>query len=68
MVLSDEVTYSDTFGALEAAGSGLGRTVNPTILTRKEYVRRVKAAESFLTRVLAQPKIWIIGGKNDLAI
>lgn len=68
LVLSDDITYGDTFGALEAASNGLGRMVNPTILTCEEFVKRVKAADSFLTRVLAQPKIWLIGGENDLAI
>lgn len=68
MVLSDDITYGDTFGALEAASSRLGRSVNPTILTSKEFAKRVKAEASFLSRVLAQPKIWIIGGENDLAL
>ncbi|MEP7057471.1 MAG: nucleotidyltransferase domain-containing protein [Caldimonas sp.] len=68
MLLSDELSYADTFAALEAASSRLGRTVNPTILTRKDFIKRVKARESFLTRVLAQPKVWIIGGESDLAV
>jgi predicted nucleotidyltransferase len=68
MLLSDEVSYGDAFAALEAASSQLGRVVNPTILTRKEFSKRVKAQESFLTRVLAQPKVWIVGGEHDLAV
>lgn len=68
MLLSDQVSYADTFAALEAASSRLGRKVNPTILTSKEFYKRVKAEESFLTRVLAQPKVWIIGGDGDLAV
>lgn len=68
MMLSDEVSYADSFTALEAASSKLGRKVNPTILTRKEFTRRVKAQEAFLTRVLAQPKVWILGGDDDLAV
>lgn len=68
MLLSDQVSYADTFAALEAASSRLGRKVNPTILTSKEFYKRVKAEEAFLTRVLAQPKVWIIGGPSDLAV
>lgn len=68
MLLSDDISYGDVFAALEAAGNTLGRPVNPTILTHKEFTKRVKAQESFLTRVLAQPKIWIIGGDGDLPI
>lgn len=68
MLLSDDLSYGDTFNALEAASSALGRTVNPTLLTRKEFKKRVKAQESFLTRVLAQPKVWIIGGESELTL
>ena len=68
MLLSDDVSYSDVFAALEIAGTSLGRTVNPTILMRKEFVKRRTAGQSFLTRVLEQPKIWIIGTEHDLTI
>lgn len=67
MVISDELTYPDLFTALEAASAAVGRTVNPTILTRKELAKRVKAKESFTARVLAQPKTWIVGDDGALA-
>jgi predicted nucleotidyltransferase len=68
MLLSDQVSYADVFATLEEASTRLGRKVNPTILTSKEFYKRVKDEESFLTRVLAQPKVWIIGGESDLAV
>jgi len=67
MVISDELAYPDLFASLEAASAAIGRTVNPTILTRKELAKRVKAKESFTTRVLAQQKIWIVGDDSALA-
>lgn len=67
MLLSDELTYGDTYLALEEASARLARTVNPTVLTSAEFRKRLKAKEAFLTRVLAQPKIWLIGGDDDLA-
>jgi hypothetical protein len=45
-----------------------GRPVNPTLMTRKELAKRVAGDSAFVTRVLAQPKLWLIGGDNDLAI
>jgi predicted nucleotidyltransferase len=66
MLVSDDITYADVFVALEDTGNMLGRPVNPTILTRKEFAKRLAAQESFLTRVLDQPKIWIVGGVDDL--
>lgn len=68
MLVSDDLSYADVFATLEVASSKLGRTVNPTILTRKEFTKRVKAQESFLSRVLEQPKVWIVGGESDLAV
>lgn len=68
MLISDDLTYSDAFGSLEAASGALGRTVNPTILTSQEFRKRLAAKESFLTRVLEQPKMWIIGAEDALAI
>lgn len=67
MLLSDELTYGDTYLALEEASVRLGRTVNPTVLSGAEFRKRLKAKEAFLTRVLAQPKIWLIGDDDDLA-
>jgi predicted nucleotidyltransferase len=68
MLISDTLTHGDTFAALEAATARLGRAVNPTILSRKALATRVKADNAFATRVLAQPKIWLIGGEDDLRV
>lgn len=68
MILSDSVAYGEVFGVLEPVTAQLGRAVNPTILTRKDLARRVKDGEAFITRVLAQPKVWLMGGEDDLRI
>jgi predicted nucleotidyltransferase len=68
MVISDSLSYGDLFAALEVATGVLGRAVNPTVLSRKDVAKRIAAKESFLTRVLAQPKVWLIGSENDLGV
>ena len=68
MLVSDDLAYSDLYAALEAASQRLGRTVNPTIYTSKELTKRVKSKEAFATRVLGQPKLWLIGGEADLGV
>src|SRR5665213_1103472 len=68
MLISDTLTHGDAFAALEAATARLGRAVNPTILSVKALAKRVKADNAFATRVLTQPKIWLIGGEDDLRI
>lgn len=66
MVISDELTYPDIFAALETVSAKLGRTVNPTVHTRKEWSRLLNEENSFVVRVMQQPKIMIIGSEDDL--
>ncbi len=66
MIVSDTLTYADVFGALEAASADLGRPVNPTVYSPREWARRVKGDNAFVTRVLAQPKLWLIGQDNAI--
>ena len=67
MVVSGSLTYADLFAALEDASERLGRKVNPTVYSPRELAKRVKQGNAFVTRVLAQPKIWLIGGESDIA-
>jgi len=66
MVVGDKLTYAEVFGALESAGARLGRTVNPTVYSRKELAKRLKTGNAFIKRVLEQPKVWVIGSERDL--
>lgn len=67
MVVSDSLTYGDLFSTLEEVSAQLGRKVAPTIYTSKELARRVSQNNAFVTRVLAQPKVWLIGDQSVLA-
>jgi predicted nucleotidyltransferase len=66
MIIGDSIGYSDVFGALEPAAITLGRAVNPTVYTRAEWAKRAAQDNAFITRVLAQPKIWLIGSGESL--
>lgn len=68
MIISDSVTYADVFTALEPVAQTLLRPINPTVLTREALAKRINGKEAFITRVLAQPKIWLIGTENDLRV
>ncbi len=67
MVISDTLAYADVFAALEPAVQQLGRPVNPTVYSWEEMAKRVKTRNAFVTKVLEQPKIWLIGEPNDLS-
>lgn len=66
MVISESLAYADLFALLEDATSQLGRNVNPTVYSSAELTTRIRQKNSFVTRVLAQSKIWLIGGEDDL--
>ena len=67
LVISDSLTYADLYGTLERASEQLGRKVTPTIYSTKELHERVQRENAFVRRVLAQPKVWLIGDENVLA-
>lgn len=68
MLVSDTLTFGDAILALQAATEQLGREVNPNIFTPQDFAKRLTEGGSFVSRVMAQPKIWLIGGPDDLAL
>ena len=68
MIVSDSLAYGEVFGALERVARALGRQVNPTVYTAAEFSKRSRQENAFVTRVLEQPKVWIIGGEADLPL
>jgi predicted nucleotidyltransferase len=67
LVLSDSVDYADVFAALQSAETKLGRIVNPTVYTPANWRRKRKDGNAFVTKVTAQPKVFILGSEDDLA-
>lgn len=68
MVVSEDLGYPEVFTALEGLEDRLGRKVNATIYTSKELAKRVARGDSFITRVLGQPRIWLIGDDDALGL
>jgi len=66
LIVSDALGYAEVFSALEGAAQTLGRTINPTLYTRAELARRRAQDNAFVTRVLAQPRIWLMGDEEVL--
>lgn len=67
MVISDTLTYAEIFAALEPAANQLARAVNPTVYTRREIDKRLRADNAFVKRVWSQPRLWVIGEAHELA-
>lgn len=67
LVVSDVLTYPDIISAVEGASRTLGRQINPTVYTRAELARRIRERNAFVKRVLALPKVWLIGDERELS-
>ncbi len=67
MLVTEDLTYPEVMAALHPLIERLGRDINPTLYTPADLRKRIAAGNSFITRVLAQPRLWLIGGEHDLA-
>lgn len=65
MIVGD-AAYPEAIEALSQAERRLGRAVNPTIYKKAELQRKRAAGNSFLERVLQQPRIYLIGTDDDI--
>ena len=68
MMISDSLTHGEVFGALERVTRTVGRKVNATVYTAGEFSTRATRENAFVTRVLEQPKLWVIGSEDDLTV
>lgn len=66
LIIGDELAYADVYGALSASEAQLGRPVNPSIYSMKELQRKLAKDNTFVSRVLTQPKIFLKGSEDDL--
>src|SRR5436190_15175781 len=55
MVVSDNLSYGDVFGALDKVSRTLGRDVNPTVYSAAEFSKRAKNENAFIAGVLEGP-------------
>jgi predicted nucleotidyltransferase len=66
MVIADKRSYSELLEALGPLAETIGRRVNPTVMSRREWTKRVTTRSAFASRLMTQPKIWLIGNEDVL--
>jgi len=64
MVVADDLSLEELFSALGIAEASLGRHLSPTLYTRAEFHKRMKAQNPFLTKVLKTPRLALMGGDD----
>lgn len=66
MIISDQLSYPELLASVAPIEANIGRPVNPTIYTTKEFKDKIQSYNSFVTRVITQQKIYLIGSEDDL--
>ena len=67
LVVSDNVGYPEVYTELHAAEAELGRSINPNVLTARDWRARLAQSDSFAARIAAQPRLFVIGAEDDLS-
>jgi predicted nucleotidyltransferase len=65
VLIVGDASFADISAALLPAQQRLGREVTPTVYSLAEFKRKRKSRHHFLTRVLSEPKIMLIGSLDD---
>jgi len=66
LIASDHLLYTDIMSVLPQVESKLERTVNPTLYTKSDIRKKIDSDNSFVVRVLDQPKIFLFGTEDDI--
>jgi predicted nucleotidyltransferase len=67
MIVGRELAYSPVYAALQKAEKVLRRPVNPNLMTPAEWKRKRADKGSFVSKIVQQPKLFVIGSEDELA-
>ena len=65
MVVGD-ASFGDVVSALQPAQEVIGREVNPSVYSAKEFSAKLRAKHHFLSSVMAAPKVFLAGSEHEL--
>jgi predicted nucleotidyltransferase len=65
LIIGKDLAYADVYNALSTSEAQLGRPVNPSIYSMQELQRKLADDNAFVSRVLEQPKIFLVGSNDD---
>lgn len=67
LLVVGDASFEEVAAALAQAQSSIGRDVNPTVYPVREFRKKVHERHHFLTRVLEEPKVFVMGGADELS-
>jgi predicted nucleotidyltransferase len=66
LLVIGDVSFTAVANALTGAQERLGRDVNPTVYPPREFSTKIRKGHHFLTAVLSEPRLFVIGGADEL--
>jgi predicted nucleotidyltransferase len=66
VMLIGDVSLAQVVRVLAPLRERFGREVNPVVMARKDFIKKVGANDRFVSRILSEPKLFVIGGPDDL--
>ena len=59
-------SFTDVVVALADMNQKLGREINPVVMPYDQFTAKLAAGEQFATRIMSEPKLFLIGDEHDL--
>lgn len=66
MIVGNNLAYGEIYSALQPAEKNLLRSINPNLMTPREWKEKSAGKSSFIKRIQSQPKLFVFGAENDL--
>ena len=61
-----KVSFEDVVQAIYSSRETLHREVNPVVMSASEFSSKVLQGDRFVSRIVSEPKIFLIGGSDEL--
>lgn len=65
IMIAGDIDFADAVSALETAQETLGREINPSVYSLREYRKKLRTGHRFLTSVVNGPKIMLLGDEDE---
>ena len=65
LVIVGAVSFGDVVGAIHTAQDIIGREVNPTVYTTREFRNKLRTGQHFVSSLIDSPKIFLIGSQRE---
>ncbi len=66
LLVVGSATFASVVEACHAGSERLGREVNPVVMTKAAFQGKVRQRDRFVSRVMKEPKIFLIGDAREL--